>query len=253
MPSGLSEFDREEYLFNYIVKNCSYDNAAVTDQNGRWQSFTSYGMIANGTAVCEGYSKAMQLLSSYAGLRCMVTEGTAGSVRHMWNAVNIDGSWYYLDVTWCDGGFVIYNYFNITESVLKKTHVIAPLASTLTEAQIDAGDQFNLFLPQCTSTKENYYNVKGIKVSSTDNSGDSAAVSTIENGIKSGQTAFVFLVSGSGNYDANIKSLLESKPYKISTYFYEALSACGFTPNNGKISYVKDKDNSGLAVKVAIS
>lgn len=253
MPSGLSEFDREEYIFDYIVKNCSYDNAAVADQTGRWQSFTVYGALSGGTAVCEGYSKAMQLLCSYAGIKCMVTEGTASNVRHMWNAVDIDGSWYYLDVTWCDGNFVIYNYFNIPESVLKKTHIIAPLASSLTESQIEAGNQFNLSLPQCNSTKENYYNVKGIKVSNTDSSGDSAVVSSIESGLKSGQTAFTFLVSGSGGYDAEVKNLLESKPYKINTYFYEALQACGYVPQNSKISYVEDKDNSGLNIKVALS
>ncbi len=253
MPSGLSEFDREEYIFDYIVKNCSYDDAAVTDQSGRWQSFTSYGAVVNGSAVCEGYSKAMQLLCGYAGLNCVVTEGTAGGVRHMWNAVCIDGLWYYLDVTWCDGSFVVYNYFNIPESTLKKTHVIAPLVSSLAESQINNGDQFNLFLQQCSSSKESYYNVKGIKVSGTDSSGDSAAVSSIESGLKSGQTSFAFLISGDSDYDTAVKSLLSSEPYKINTYFYEALSACGFRPQNSKISYVEDKDNSGLNVKVALA
>lgn len=69
MPQGLSEFDRELYLFDYITKNNTYNQAAVTDTS-LWKSFCAYGALIDGKIVCEGYSRAMQLLSSYSGPQC---------------------------------------------------------------------------------------------------------------------------------------------------------------------------------------
>nr|AIA85060.1 CAZy families CBM54 protein [uncultured Caldicellulosiruptor sp.] len=99
----------------------------------------------------------MELLSSYLGLQTALIRGSSGGVGHMWNVVYLSGTWYNLDLTWSDGNQPIYNYFNITDQVLKQTHEVAPAASTLTAAQLTAANsQVNLFLPSCTATAENY-------------------------------------------------------------------------------------------------
>lgn len=247
MPSGLSDFDREEYLFNYIVAHCTYDNAAVTDTS-RWQAFTSYGALVGGLAVCEGYAKAMQLLAGYAGLTCTVVHGSSQGVGHMWNAVVIGGKWYNLDVTWSDSTVLVYNYFNIPDSVLKLTHTIGAPASSLTDAQINADDtQYNVFLPSCTSTDENYFRVKGVSVSSQKDAGDSSIIQSLAADMKAGRTSLAFFIEGT-SYDSQISAIMSTKMYHWLT---AAAGQSGRTLNTGDLNYVTDKSDSGLTMHVS--
>ena len=63
------------------------------------------GSTGEGGPVCESYSKAFKVLCDKAGIRCVLVDGTVdGTVdeAHMWNYVQVDGSWYAVDVTWND-------------------------------------------------------------------------------------------------------------------------------------------------------
>lgn len=247
MPSGLNDFDREEYLFNYITANCSYDNAAVTDTS-RWQAFTSYGAIVDGLAVCEGYAKAMQLLAGYAGLTCTVVHGSSDGVGHMWNAIVIDGKWYDLDVTWCDSTILVYNYFNIPDSVLKLTHTIGATVSSLSDAQICNDDaQYNVFLPSCTSVDENYFRVKGVSVSSEKDSDDASIVQSLAAEMKAGKTSLAFYIDGS-SYDSEVSTIMSTKMYR---WLAAAAAQAGLTLNTDNMNYVTDQSDSGLTVHVS--
>ncbi|MVB13126.1 hypothetical protein CAFE_38810 [Caprobacter fermentans] len=249
MPSGLGEFDREEYLFDYITKACSYDDSAVTNKN--WKSYTAYGALIDGKAVCEGYSRAMLLLGGYAGLSGVLIRGTGEGVAHMWNGFKIDGNWYHVDLTWCDNTNTVYNYFNIDDKTLKLTHVIAPVASSLTEAQIcSANAVYNMTLPVCGSTQDNYFRKKGIVISTLDGSEDDAVVSSVAAQMKQKKTTIAFLVTAAG-YDATIKGLTTAKPYKMAAYLQEAASAAGVTLNLKNVSYVTDQADLGLNVFVS--
>ena len=67
---------------------------------------TAAGALVDGRCVCEGYAHAFQLLCQTAGIDCVCILGDATSngktEGHMWNAVRIDGVWYYCDPTWND-------------------------------------------------------------------------------------------------------------------------------------------------------
>lgn len=75
--------------------------------------FGAYGALVKGTAVCEGYSRAYKAVLDELGIPCVLVRGTAGGTAHMWCSVQVDGSWYAVDVTWDDptGGAVRYEYF----------------------------------------------------------------------------------------------------------------------------------------------
>lgn len=249
MPVGLNEFGREEYLFHAIADICTYDDAAVTDQS-RWQSFTAYGALVGGTAVCEGYSRAMLLLSGYAGLQSVLIRGTGDGVAHMWNGMLIDGNWYHLDLTWSDSTKLIYNYFNVNDQTLKLTHVIAPAVSALTDAQINSSSSlYNLTLPVCSSTQANYFVVKGAPVRTLDASGDDAVVAALVPMLAAKKPTLAFRIESS-NYDSIVAGLLTASPYKIVTYLQKASAQAGVTLNDQKVSYVTDKADSGLNVFV---
>lgn len=51
--------------------------------------------------VCEGYTKGLQVLCHAADIPCVQLEGSAGG-GHMWNAIKLDGVWYFCDPTWDD-------------------------------------------------------------------------------------------------------------------------------------------------------
>ena len=249
LPAGLSQFDREEYLYHTIVKSCSY-NTAAAQNTSLWQAFTAYGALTDGNVVCEGYSRSMQLLCSYAGIPCTLIRGTSAGVGHMWDAVNIDGNWYHIDLTWCDGSQPVYNYFNITDKVISQTRSIAPAASKLTDQQILSGNsQFNLFLPACTATKANYYIEKGIAVKDLSTSGDSAIVQKMASELQSGDTVLTFYIDASSNFTTVVNGLVKAAPYKMNTYLKEATQTAGKTLSSA--SYVVDQANRGIEVCVA--
>lgn len=60
-----------------------------------------YGVLVEGAATCYGYANGFQYLAQRAGLDCVLLKGhTPRGVGHAWNAVRLDGSWHFVDVTW---------------------------------------------------------------------------------------------------------------------------------------------------------
>ena len=66
------------------------------------------GGFGTGGPVCEGYARAFKVLCDAAGIPCVLVDGYAknsaneNGEAHMWNYVQVDGSWYAVDVTWND-------------------------------------------------------------------------------------------------------------------------------------------------------
>lgn len=141
-----SDYDKELWLHNYIAENCVYDLNAP-------YAHSAYGMLVEGKAVCEGYTRAFQLLLNKLGIESTTITGsddlTATTSNHIWNAVKINDDWYQVDITWDDqgdGGMDIsYSYFNITNELMSKDHKV--IAS-----------EKNAQAPTCTATTYWYFN-----------------------------------------------------------------------------------------------
>ncbi len=121
------EYEIELYCHDYVVNNCTY-----TDK-GAYYEDNAMGVFLENKAKCAGYSKAFKVLLDRFGIECVLISGTATNSSqetdsHMWTAVKIGGSWCYTDPTWDDpvsksGEEVCrYEYFNMTEEMLRKTH-----------------------------------------------------------------------------------------------------------------------------------
>lgn len=64
-------------------------------------SRTAYGALANGKAVCQGYSLAYKLLLRRAGVPAVYVG--SDSMQHAWNMVQMENNgWNHVDVTWDD-------------------------------------------------------------------------------------------------------------------------------------------------------
>lgn len=159
---GLDDFSLELLAHNYIIDRCKYDDD-VKDSDDDYLAFTPYGAIVNGNAVCEGYAKAFSYLLSQLGIESKGIVGKGSQELHMWNAVKIEGNWYYTDISWDDGKeYSRYDYFNITESQLKKDHTISKVYSKCSSDEVNGTNgvkaiNFNFSVPECDSTEENYY------------------------------------------------------------------------------------------------
>lgn len=99
IPSNATRFQIVQALHDYLVRNCVYDRSAVNEAVS--PSRTAYGALANGKAVCQGYSLAYKLLLRRAGVPAVYVG--SDSMQHAWNMVQMENNaWYHVDVTWDD-------------------------------------------------------------------------------------------------------------------------------------------------------
>ncbi|MBE5932830.1 MAG: hypothetical protein E7263_05345 [Lachnospiraceae bacterium] len=120
---GMTDYEKELAIHDYIVANCKYGQKDESKEYG----FRAYGCLVQGIAVCNGYAEAMSLLLTCAGVENGIMTGSAGEELHAWNIVKIDGQWYQVDATWDDpvpdtGDFVSHTFFNITDDMMDDTH-----------------------------------------------------------------------------------------------------------------------------------
>lgn len=99
IPNNATRFQIVQALHDYLVRNCVYDRSAADEVIS--PSRTAYGALANGKAVCQGYSLAYKLLLRRAGVPAVYVG--SDSMRHAWNMVQMENNgWYHVDVTWDD-------------------------------------------------------------------------------------------------------------------------------------------------------
>ncbi len=164
--AGMKDVEKELYFHDYLCNHITYDNEAGPSGN----SYTAYGALVEGKAVCTGYSKAFQYLCLLSGIRCTCVSGTA-TTAHTWNVIYLDDEAYYVDVTWDDGfeeGGPMYTYFNANRSILKSRML---------------SDE-NLVNPVCTATKYQYYRYYGLQ---TDSASVDFLADAVASAIKSGK------------------------------------------------------------------
>ncbi len=152
-------FEIELQLHDILCKRVEYS----TDQTDP-MIYSAYGALVNGRALCEGYSRAMQLLLHHFNIPCTTVTGIAEGEGHMWNLVSIGSEWYNLDVTWDDTSkdFTSHEYFNLSDADISLDHAFSKDFSELTEKEFQQGNiAFNLSRPLCNSNTYNYFSKRG--------------------------------------------------------------------------------------------
>ena len=162
LKSGMSDYDIELAAHDWIAQRITYNHSAASDPDSHPLAFTAYGALVEGSAVCEGYAKAMKLLLNSAGIHCITVTGTLSNQGHMWNMVKVGGKWYNVDVTSDDGTAGLYHhYFNQTDEHMQgATYKFDPDFSD----EILDGESFNLKRPKATATDYCYYRMTGYTV-----------------------------------------------------------------------------------------
>ena len=219
--SGVTDdYALELAVHDYLVKTCSYndDNATV------------YDALVEGSASCEGYSKAALYLFDKLGIKCYVMCGKAENYNgetedHMWNVVNIAGSWYNLDVTWDDPAdandkTIRHTYFNLSDAEIAATH----------------SHYYND--NQCNSTEMGYYKKSDLLFSAYDSAAEDKIAELIAEAADKGEDFVEFKFSSEQAYKAADKELFDKKGvYRLQE---RAAAICSAKLVTGRTSYMSD-------------
>lgn len=111
---GMEDYEKALALHDHLVLRTAYDE--------RYEKNTGYQLLFDGETVCAGYAELYQDLLLRIGIPCLQVESE--SMDHVWNLVQLDGSWYHVDLTWADPapnqqGLVDHSYFLKTDDEYK--------------------------------------------------------------------------------------------------------------------------------------
>ncbi len=144
VTADASDYEKVRDIYQMLIQKVDYNLDAENNQN-------IISVFMNRETVCQGYASAMQYLMDQMDIPCVIVTGKAKGGPHAWNLVQIEGEWYYVDVTWGNSKFhddeendikyVEYDYLNITTEEMLKDHI----------------PQVKFELPECTALENNYY------------------------------------------------------------------------------------------------
>lgn len=99
---------RVKALHDYVADRIAYDAPAYFA--GQYPPQDAQTVFTRRTAVCAGYAKLLEALGQAIGMEIVYVVGDARTQTsdlsgqgHAWNAVQIEGQWHLIDVTWDSG------------------------------------------------------------------------------------------------------------------------------------------------------
>lgn len=154
-----SDYEKVMYVFDYIIDSTDYDMDSYNDYmagnmtENLERSCSIYGTLIGQKALCEGYSKTVQYLLNSMDIECLYITGKSEGEGHAWNYIRLDGSYYGMDITWCDPKSdeetKSYAYCLVDYDTLKMNHE----------------EDVPYELPECRGGQYNYYRQNGYELS----------------------------------------------------------------------------------------
>lgn len=222
-PLNGSDYEKELYVNEYLIDNCAYDAEAAQKEDVVSNEQNAYGALVDGKAVCEGYTRAFQLLCERLGLDCVPINGTCDNDgsgepgNHIWNAVKISGEWYYVDTTWNDFQPVTedykvteierHQYFNITTKQLLRDHTINDVFGSERKFEY-----YNALVPECTATDYNYFKREFITISDPYHCDN--LLNALTKAAADHSDMFEFRVSDEVNYEETMNTIINGAAYE---------------------------------------
>lgn len=238
-PKGASPYELELYVNDYLVDNCTYDSEAVESEEIVGNENDAYGALVDKKAVCEGYSRAFQLLCNRLGIDCINVAGTGDGEPHQWNCVLLDGEWYEVDVTWNDSDeeddLFSHEYFNLTTEEFSERHTPAALFNEATLKEYNESNLFlNVFVPECTGEKYNYYRYSCITLS--DINDGSEATEVIAKAAKDNEKAVSFIIDDELDFNTTSDEIIYNG--YLAEWIYNANLTNMYNPELNEECYV---------------
>lgn len=125
---NMTDAEKLKAVHDYIVLNTAYDYENYEKDTIPDDSYTEYGVLFKGVAVCEGYAETMKLFLDLMEIDNYYVTGKIKTTNegHAWNVVRIDGKYVQVDSTWDDPvpnrpGEVSYDYFMVTDDFMQQS------------------------------------------------------------------------------------------------------------------------------------
>lgn len=119
-----TDFEKVKKIHDYVALNTEYKYSTGLADDVR----TSYGLVVNGYANCDGYTSTVQHMLDEVGIENEFIIGyNKKGVLHAWNMVKLDGEYYHMDVTGdglkgTENGRIGYWYFLVSDKSLSKIY-----------------------------------------------------------------------------------------------------------------------------------
>lgn len=112
MKAAQNDAEKVRLIFTWVAFHVNYDAKAIN--TGDYGDMSAEGVLKSRKGICEGFSNLFFELCDAAGVEVVTISGYAKGYGyrprqkfyepdHAWNAVNVDGSWHFIDVTWGQG------------------------------------------------------------------------------------------------------------------------------------------------------
>lgn len=216
-PVDGSDYDKALYVYRTLIEDNDYDLESEHNQN-------IVSVFVNNETVCLGYSYGAQYLLKELGIPCTTIYGMSEDEAHSWNLIQMDGAYYYMDVTW---GEVSYWEDVDDEGVPPEEgetadgqHVTPDESSedeTINYCYFGVSDADAAFmaehqaydyvpLPECSATENNYFIKEGLYFETWDRH---AVGDKIEEAFESGEPNILLKFGSAEVYDQAFDYLIE--------------------------------------------
>lgn len=104
LNESMTSSEKIKVFHDYIINNTTYDKEKANEiKNGlntenELESHKATGVLKNHVALCSGYTDIMAIFLN----KINVPNYKISTDTHIWNAINLDNTWYHLDMTWDD-------------------------------------------------------------------------------------------------------------------------------------------------------
>lgn len=145
LEEELNDVEKILYVHDRIVSIGNYVDS------GDAVCHTPAAILVEKEGVCQSYANAFNHALIMLGFDAIMV----CSASHSWNAVRLNGQWYYIDVTWADPvgtdirSYASHEYMFVNESAFTREHVLDDKYSNVYGTILDNfGTEYNSFFPK---------------------------------------------------------------------------------------------------------
>ena len=91
VKDDMTENEAMDCITNWICENTEYDFS--------YKHLYYEDILTDGTTVCNGYAEMVKIMCNICGIDCYKVHGYVKEQYHAWNYVQLDGIWYWVDLT----------------------------------------------------------------------------------------------------------------------------------------------------------
>ena len=227
---NMNDYEKELFVHDYCLKNFTYD------YNFSESSYSAHGLVLYKTAVCEGIAEFTKLALDYLGVPCLVVygrgtdpTGKSKTESHAWNIVEIGGKTYHLDVTYdmtTKDKRNRYDYFNLTDTDIKKDHIIEDK------------------VPTCNTTTDNYLSKNNMIVNKL-----SELDAHLTKHLRTGNKTVMFKLLNERFSNKLVDNILEIATQTYLNIYKGSVSASAIYNSNQMVFEIEFKDSGNRYLK----